>query len=815
MRRSLESLWLRFRDRGDTEALGQVFDEAAPELLRIAMHVTRDPVAAEDLVQATWLAAIEHAGRFDDERKLMPWLLGILTNQRRHRARRDARAVDPTRMDHGRGAPSRAGAEERELSGVALAAIDALDDLHRVPVLLRVRYGLEPAEIAHLLGRSAPTVRSQIHRGLAQVRERDPRLREEVRTLLPAVPLGLTVMREQVMGGVASLTTPSALAGTGIGTHVLGALSVKKTLAVVSILACLIVMPLFLWKPWSGGAGTPREVAKQEEHAEPTPGPGLQGSAQLATNDDEVTAIAPSMRRPKPPEADPDMGRAERTVRAQVWLPGGQPAAGAQVHAYRSRDGLPPRMPAPLRTRSFVGTQTDGDGWFQLTVPCEGEHLLILASEDGLASVVVAAHEEDQTLAPIALQTLPMIQGRVTVGGHIVPAGVRLEPGDAPHTRRVWFQDEPVVLSRDGILARTGAVATDEEGRFSLRGATRGPHHLVVEAPPVGRFYIADSEWEGPTMGNYEERRTLDDPSRFLEWELAASILAVEFHTDVAEFPLGGGLKVHCAGVSGQAYASGRGHRSFVVPAEREVRVVLVRAFDFQACTFFGQRVGIVSTESAPVGRTRSLQIAPNEQPSARLVLRLSKPCNYIRVNLADPTDPADVEPHFAHARVAQHVWEFEVFPRGKTGILVQPEARAGQRPPLDIREQSFPADLLPGATVVQDIDVVRVGTLHIALTDDRGDPQAARCVVRDGQGRQVPMTWSGTHRSPLPGVPRLTLEGQDDLPPCDQCTAEGGLLPGPYTITVDVDGFESVRRSVEIVAGETSRLAIQLERSD
>ena len=42
-------LFVRFRDRADVDALGRLYDATAAELLRVAMHLVRDPGRAEDL----------------------------------------------------------------------------------------------------------------------------------------------------------------------------------------------------------------------------------------------------------------------------------------------------------------------------------------------------------------------------------------------------------------------------------------------------------------------------------------------------------------------------------------------------------------------------------------------------------------------------------------------------------------------------------------------------------------------------------------------------------------------------------------------
>src|SRR5687768_7797638 len=79
----LESLFDRFRHHGDVAALTRVFDAAAPELIAVARWMTRHASGAEDLVQQTFLTAIERRESFDSRRNLLPWMLGILASHAR------------------------------------------------------------------------------------------------------------------------------------------------------------------------------------------------------------------------------------------------------------------------------------------------------------------------------------------------------------------------------------------------------------------------------------------------------------------------------------------------------------------------------------------------------------------------------------------------------------------------------------------------------------------------------------------------------------------------------------------------------------
>jgi DNA-directed RNA polymerase specialized sigma24 family protein len=77
----LTRLFECYRSKNDLGALAEVFDAVSAELLRVARHVAGRGIDPEDLVQSTFLAAIERADTFDVERPLVPWLMGILINQ--------------------------------------------------------------------------------------------------------------------------------------------------------------------------------------------------------------------------------------------------------------------------------------------------------------------------------------------------------------------------------------------------------------------------------------------------------------------------------------------------------------------------------------------------------------------------------------------------------------------------------------------------------------------------------------------------------------------------------------------------------------
>ena len=90
-------LFERWCRRGDAQALGELFDAAAPRLLKLAIHLCGDPAEAEDLVQATFLAAIEQRERIDASRPAIPWLTGVLAHKAQQVRRERAGPASPCR----------------------------------------------------------------------------------------------------------------------------------------------------------------------------------------------------------------------------------------------------------------------------------------------------------------------------------------------------------------------------------------------------------------------------------------------------------------------------------------------------------------------------------------------------------------------------------------------------------------------------------------------------------------------------------------------------------------------------------------------
>ncbi len=194
--------FLRYRARGRPEDLACVFDHCAPQLLLFASHVAAEPGVAEDLVQLTFLRAIEGADKFESGRPVLPWLIGILVLEAKKQRRQRARVPDPARLRAPVDEVPLDAAELQEFRDALTRALEVMPAAYREVLTLRLIHGLTPTEIAHARGASPETVKTQLRRGTERLRRILPAsfasavalLTSSVRDLSPNGPRGFRIL---------------------------------------------------------------------------------------------------------------------------------------------------------------------------------------------------------------------------------------------------------------------------------------------------------------------------------------------------------------------------------------------------------------------------------------------------------------------------------------------------------------------------------------------------------------------------------------------------------------------------------------------
>lgn len=480
---TLESSFERYRSTGDLDALGGVFDRAAPDLWRFARRLVRSKSAADDLVQETFLVVIESATRFEAGRPLMPWMAGILARRAAFARRRDQRPLDASRVP----APS---AEPSPSSRLEAAEIEAAvaDAFARLPVRYarivgpRLVDGVGSAELARRLGRDPATVRSQLARGLALLRGLLP---QGIAGLALAVSprRALAAIRERVLHAAASAHGSSIATVSSLG--VLGGWSMAARIALVSALTVSAMVTFFTW-PRAGTTQTAAVVGA--EAALPNPAAAVPG----------VAVDGPTERHAASPASDRLGSYRGRLVTADERPLADVPIALWEASIERWTDA---RGPRDLVTAS---TRTAADGTFVVT-GARGGRLHALSIDEGGAHATLHAVVEEPAL-DVDLGTIT-IPARVRVTGRVIDpqgrglADVAVVTLPSPRRARSIVASlaevrsgVPLAIHDDGTavvlpaawvadLARRlpwRATTTIEDGSFALDGVAVGSTTICV-----------------------------------------------------------------------------------------------------------------------------------------------------------------------------------------------------------------------------------------------------------------------------------------------------------------------------------------------
>lgn len=301
----LDRQFARYCSTGDPRALSRVFEGAATELYRLAYHLVGDRHVAEDLVQQTFIVAIEHRQKFERGRKVLPWLCGVLTNralhlrrQLRQQQRRGLAAadvvVDPV-----------ADASHRELEDRVASEVRKLPDPYCQPLLLHLVHGLSPKEVAEALARPDATVRTQLARGLKLLRRSLPAglVRRDHDEASP----DLRAVRSAVLAAAGGSLTSKTIG--------LGAIVMLKKLFAVAVVALLAVGS---WA-WSGSQPLQPEVAASTPNrVAVNAAAGPESTLALAATPERQPAVAPPAGGPS-------------GLRVHVRWADGRPAVATQV----------------------------------------------------------------------------------------------------------------------------------------------------------------------------------------------------------------------------------------------------------------------------------------------------------------------------------------------------------------------------------------------------------------------------------------------------------------------------------------------------
>jgi len=172
---SQEQSWIELAKRGDDKAFERIYHRYAGRIYNVALRMTNDSSAAEDITQEVFLTLHRKLTTFRGDAKFSTWLFGIAVNAcLMHLRRSRSRDQGVKEMAQSGGMwpePSARGEAVGYRQVVLKRAIASLPDGYRAILVLHDLGGFPHDEIARIRNCSPGTSRSQLSKARRALRE--------------------------------------------------------------------------------------------------------------------------------------------------------------------------------------------------------------------------------------------------------------------------------------------------------------------------------------------------------------------------------------------------------------------------------------------------------------------------------------------------------------------------------------------------------------------------------------------------------------------------------------------------------------------
>lgn len=179
-----ESVTIKKAKQGDQRALSSLVNSYSERIYNLALRILRNKEDAEDVLQETFLNAIEKLSTFDERSSFFTWIYRIATNASLMKLRRK-KIIYTEYLDHPDFESSRKEKiladwsqhpaltiDDKEVKKVLDRAINDLSEIYRAVFILRDVEELSIKDTSGILGISAENVKIRLRRARIFLRDR-------------------------------------------------------------------------------------------------------------------------------------------------------------------------------------------------------------------------------------------------------------------------------------------------------------------------------------------------------------------------------------------------------------------------------------------------------------------------------------------------------------------------------------------------------------------------------------------------------------------------------------------------------------------
>lgn len=153
---------------GDREAFRSLYDLYFDYAMRTAKLITKNEEWGKDAVQETFLRVYRNCAQYDTHKPFKPWFYCILLREC-YRVMEREKKVIPF------GEQLESFSAKQQLPDVSVdiyEALQSIDDLYRIPLIMKYLHDYSEKEIAAVLEVNVNTLKSRLHKGREKMKTR-------------------------------------------------------------------------------------------------------------------------------------------------------------------------------------------------------------------------------------------------------------------------------------------------------------------------------------------------------------------------------------------------------------------------------------------------------------------------------------------------------------------------------------------------------------------------------------------------------------------------------------------------------------------
>ncbi len=156
---------------GDRKAFEELYNRYYSYALRTATAITKSTQEAADAVQETFIRVYRNIYSFNTNRPFKPWFYRILVNECNRVMKDKSRVVFVSHYMEQDSIHARKDDYHFEEYEELYAAIEALSDIYRIPIILKYLNDFTEKEIGEILSLNINTVKTRLYRGRQKLKK--------------------------------------------------------------------------------------------------------------------------------------------------------------------------------------------------------------------------------------------------------------------------------------------------------------------------------------------------------------------------------------------------------------------------------------------------------------------------------------------------------------------------------------------------------------------------------------------------------------------------------------------------------------------